>query len=697
MADKSVTVEYLQTANFSALSRAEKLEIKAIGRPTPKLTIEQKDSKKSCTFTRKFNPELYVKHEWLCGCEKLNAIFCFPCILYGGDVSWTKKGVKDLKHVLQKVKKHEQSSTHINNILNLSLLGTIDIGVQLDAGYQLSVVRHNEQVKKNINILSKIIECIKFCGKFELPLRGHDESFGSENPGVFKGLIEFACGLDSDLKFHVENSSVFKGISKSIQNDLLESILHVCKSKIKQEINDAQFVLVMCDETTDVHGRSQMVIVVRYVNCEKPVERFWGFFNPESLSAESLFSVLSEQLKELLQDQTDKLIAQTYDGAAALSGAKSGVQTRVKEGFQNAHFLHCYAHQLNLILKKATSQNRSVRIFFNNLSQIPAFFSNSPQRMAVLESVSGRRVPRPSVTRWNFKSRTVNAVYEIKDSLLEVCSRLEASGSEETGYQAAGIKKSLMDADFLFWLDFFAKLMPHIDILYAQLQSRQIDACQLKSHLDEFYRHINKVRNDLDQQDAFPTESKRRKVTSNRSVEAKEVCDIISFQCRERFSFSGHLEANKLFLASNFAAYISQFPVEQLQSTVNAYPMLNKDKLQSELSVLYERKDIHFSNKLTDLLQLIHKTNLQSVFSETVKLLNILITTPMATAEAERCFSTLKRIKTFLRCTMTNERLTALGMLSIENAMIQGDKKFNDDVVFHFARSKNRRMEFIYK
>ena len=596
-------------------------------------------------------------------------------------------GVKDLKHIAQKSKKHEESTAHIDNMMSLSLLGRTDIAVELNTGYMLSVARHNDQVRKNIDILSKVINCVKFCGKFELPLRGHDESTDSDNPGIFKGLVDFACELDFDLKTHVNNSSVFKGISKSIQNDLLESILGVCKSKIRKEISDTDFVAVMCDETTDVHEKSQMVIVLRYVLHGKPVERFWGFFNPDSLSAESIFSVLSQQLDELIKDNPGKLIAQTYDGAAALSGAKSGVQCRVKEKFPNAHFLHCYAHQLN-------SFNRNVRIFFNNLSLIPAFFSNCPQRMAVLEEVSGRRIPRPSATRWNFKSRTVNVVHEIKDNLIETCSQLEASGSEQTGCQASGIKKTLMDSDFLFWLGFFAKLMPHIDILFAQLQSRQIDACSLKVHLDHFFSSIDGVRDGLDQytnsKADLSVEPKRRRIDVNRNVEAKEVCDVILLQCRERFSFCSHLEANKLLMACNFALYSINFPTRELNSTVAAYPMLDKNKLQSELSVLYQRKDIAVSDKLTDLLQLIRKTNLQLVFSETVKLLEILITTPMTTAEAERCFSTLKRVKTFLRSTMTNDRLTALGMLSIEIKMIQEYKNFNDDVISHFARSKTR-------
>ena len=72
--------------------------------------------------------------------------------------------------------------------------------------------------------------------------------------------------------------------------------------------------------------------------------------------------------------------------------------------------------------------------------------------------------------------------------------------------------------------------------------------------------------------------------------------------------------------------------------------------------------------------------NLQETFSETVSLLNILITTPMTTAEAERCFSTLKRIKTFLRNSMGQERLNALAMLSMERELVLNMRDFNEKV-----------------
>ena len=153
-------------------------------------------------------------------------------------------------------------------------------------------------------------------------------------------------------------------------------MLHICKNKIKEEVKMAEYLAVMCDETTDIYDKTQMVIVLRYELQGKPVERFWGFFNVISQTAEALSSVLLGELKVLIDNSPHKLIAQTYDGAAALSGVNKGVQTNIKEVYPNAHFIHCHAHQLNLILEQATSQNSKVRIFFNSLSGIPSFFQN---------------------------------------------------------------------------------------------------------------------------------------------------------------------------------------------------------------------------------------------------------------------------------------------------------------------------------
>lgn len=71
----------------------------------------------------------------------------------------------------------------------------------------------------------------------------------------------------------------------------------------------------------------------------------------------------------------------------------------------------------------------------------------------------------------------------------------------------------------------------------------------------------------------------------------------------------------------------------------------------------------------------------------------ILIVMPVSTATAERSFSTMRRVKTYLRSTMGTERMSGLGLMNIYQ-----EQKINvDEVVDVFANRKSRRLAFVFK
>lgn len=70
-------------------------------------------------------------------------------------------------------------------------------------------------------------------------------------------------------------------------------------------------------------------------------------------------------------------------------------------------------------------------------------------------------------------------------------------------------------------------------------------------------------------------------------------------------------------------------------------------------------------------------------------LLNIFATLPVTTATPERSFSTSKRLKTYLRSTMLNERFSSLALLNVHKE-IDID---NEKVINKFASMKPRRMQ----
>lgn len=82
----------------------------------------------------------------------------------------------------------------------------------------------------------------------------------------------------------------------------------------------------------------------------------------------------------------------------------------------------------------------------------------------------------------------------------------------------------------------------------------------------------------------------------------------------------------------------------------------------------------------------------REVFHEMFKLYKIALALPVSTAACERCFSVLKLIETVLRNTMSYERLSNLGVLSVESRRARAINL--DDFVEVFAkRHGNRRIK----
>lgn len=65
--------------SFGSNNFVEKQNIINKGRPTPTLP----DLKSKCKNNfRYFNPPYYNSNKWLCGCEKTQKLYCWPCILF---------------------------------------------------------------------------------------------------------------------------------------------------------------------------------------------------------------------------------------------------------------------------------------------------------------------------------------------------------------------------------------------------------------------------------------------------------------------------------------------------------------------------------------------------------------------------------------------------------------------------------------
>ena len=89
-----------------------------------------------------------------------------------------------------------------------------------------------------------------------------------------------------------------------------------------------------------------------------------------------------------------------------------------------------------------------------------------------------------------------------------------------------------------------------------------------------------------------------------------------------------------------------------------------------------------------DLLKLIISSKIMSSVPELATACVLFATIPVTVASAERSFSKMKLIKTYLRSSISQERLDGLALLAIEN---EGAKQLNiDDLLDKFANTKAR-------
>ncbi|XP_044062119.1 uncharacterized protein LOC122880756 [Siniperca chuatsi] len=66
----------------------------------------------------------------------------------GTDPAWTVTGVRDVRHLSEKVRKHENTRAHMDNSVQLTLatLGRMNIATQLDDGHRIAVRKHSEEL-----------------------------------------------------------------------------------------------------------------------------------------------------------------------------------------------------------------------------------------------------------------------------------------------------------------------------------------------------------------------------------------------------------------------------------------------------------------------------------------------------------------------------------------------------------------------
>ena len=142
--------------------------------------------------------------------------------------------------------------------------------------------------------------------------------------------------------------------SKTVQNKHFDCMLSVLRDCILEDVNMADNLTIKGNTAT----HCQLVLVLHWQPEWSP-RAFFKFTQLPNATTYTVTSAVLEKLKTILPEgQRGKLNAQVYDGAAVMRGATGGMQRKVHNIYRSAHYVHCYAYQLNLIMPQATSHIR---------------------------------------------------------------------------------------------------------------------------------------------------------------------------------------------------------------------------------------------------------------------------------------------------------------------------------------------------
>lgn len=659
----------------------------------------------------KFQFSWLNRYPWLVYSEKEEGAFCRFCFLFskhGAGVNSQELGAL-VKHKFtnwvkaQEVFKHHAETQYHNACITdyKNLEKTLE-NRSLEVINQVDNAR-SEAIVRNRHNLKPVIETIILCGRQELALRGHRDS-GSigtssvcteKNEGNFRALLRYRSQGDLELKEMLDGSGKIKYLSPLLQNEIILSCNNVIKSKLVEEVNNASYFSVLADETCDISNVEQISLCVRYVALENGnhivKEQFLQFVPTTELTGKALAAKILDGL-ECYGLNLNGLRGQGYDGASAMSGQFNGVKKFVQDKYPLALYVHCAAHTLNLAVTRAC-EVQEIRNCLCTIEKCYAFF-NTPKRQAVLNDVIEKSELDPKIktlkrlcaTRWVAKFDAVRDFMHILDFVIE---SFDIISTCKDGSEANNLKWAVLNTEFCVAVHVIANVFAFGMPLCKELQKENLDlkeavvlAEDIVSELqvmrtnaeEEFhviFKQVKAVALDLGIDVKLPRLCSKQKNRNNAPSTYNKCADVNSAedQVEIHYRINLFLPFIDFFIAqleerfnkhkAVFEGFQCLFGIEinsetktKLDALVQCYAndvLSNNDDIYVELKLW--RKDVDRTNSHDALKSAITSLDVcdQTLYPSIYQLLKILCTLPVTTCTPERSFSTLKRIKTYLR------------------------------------------------
>lgn len=462
---------------------------------------------------------------------------------------------------------------------------------------------------------------------------------------------------------------------------------------------DAKGFCLKSDGTRDRCNVENLSVIVRFVTDSKPEEHLIGLLDLHELDAEHITSELLAHLSDAGYS-SDNILSQCYDGAPVFSGVRGGVQALLQNKLARyVPYVHCFNHQLHLVVVHAMQSEPGAKRFFDLSCSLYKFF----QHHHVADKYDAPNLKRLLEMRWTSHYQVTSCLVENQDHIVTILSEMTEDDRAPVDLcaEAAGLLCQIKRLHFFATGKFFVRVLGVLKPANAILQSRSVDMRTASEVVNAALESLKNIR----QEDSWPELSQvsqgddahrpKRRRTMSRSLGQSVVLSTVGHtdsddpalhprrclkrsllnildraiaEMETRFSQRNvHLmEAISALTptSSDFLEFTRLQPLAVLAGTV-----ADNESLKNEI-IVARRMMLKKCPNEADLSTVCkHLQECKDAFPNLHQIYVAALTVGVSSAACESSFSTLARVLTPYRRTMSHKRKSNLVILAHEKAI----------------------------
>ena len=610
------------------------------------------------------------------------------------DSPFVYEGFSNWKKAVEKFSKHELSSLHYESTRGLASVAKNPITSMLSE----SAVQ-NQAIAKSV--LGLFFRSIRYLGRQGLPLRGHRHHDGN----LWQLMMERTESLPKAREWMLRRDN---WMSDTIQNEILQMFGHEIQRHIISKVVESNFFGLTADGTTDTSGAEQFSCCLQFADSNLQTQNvFLGFYNPPDATSQSLFLCIKDIFTRF-NLPLKNLQGYCFDGAANMSGLLNGVQAKLKAECPESLYVHCSNHALDLVLQELAKEVDLIADALSFVKDVSVLINESHKRKSLFQSLFGsnevvRNLLGLCPTRWCIRAAALSRVLLAYPTLLETLSQLENDKSlrGETRAKISGLYRQSKQQRLYFGLLCSEAIFQPCESVAQSLQSKDSTArgtLQCVQILQErlqglraessVQRLMTKVESCVSADLLQPLSSSRAAKTPARLRDTLvpesspphehvkwrrqffEALDLVEEELKRRFNQSDMQKAadreNVIIDSANCNFSSTEMEALEIPS------IIDMSRLTLQLALL---GDLTTGNRFTSVqavaeFLLTLEVQTRSLFREVEKLVELCLCLPISAASAERSFSALKRLKTWLRCNMSQGRLTHTALMHVHSTVL---------------------------